>query len=257
MMALIKASPNGEHEPAIRGAVEWLNGHRGGWGQWGSTQGTVLSLKAMSAYAEHSRQTQASGAATLIVNGREVGTISFEKGHRDALAFDDFASVLTAGKNTIELRLAGDASLPYSIAIEYRSQTPQSSDAAKVSVTTSIAKSTVALGEGVRMRAKIVNKVSKDGVPMTLARIGIPGGLTFQTWQLKELRDKKIIDFYETRPREVIVYFRALAPGATKDVDLDLLAAVPGTYVAPASSAYLYYTDEHKTWAPPVSVTVK
>jgi len=33
-------------------------------------------------------------------------------------------------------------------------------------------------------------------------RIGIPGRLTLQTWQLKELREKGAIDFYETRPRE-------------------------------------------------------
>ena len=91
---------------------------------------------------------------------------------------------------------------------------------------------------------------------MTLARVGLPGGLTFQTWQLKELRDKKLIDFYETRPREVILYFRALPPGAVRDVPLDLLATVPGTFTAPASRAYLYYTAEHKDWAAPATVTV-
>jgi hypothetical protein len=31
---------------------------------------------------------------------------------------------------------------------------------------------------------------------------------------------------------------------------------VPGDTVAPASSAYLYYTSEHKSWADPVKVSV-
>jgi hypothetical protein len=92
---------------------------------------------------------------------------------------------------------------------------------------------------------------------MTLARVGIPGGLVFQTWQLKELRDKGLIDFYETRPREVILYWRALAPNAKKDVDLDLLASVPGRFTAPATSAYLYYTNEDKSWSAPPTVTVE
>ncbi len=91
---------------------------------------------------------------------------------------------------------------------------------------------------------------------MTLARIGIPGGLTTQPWQLKKLRDDGVVDFYETRPREVIVYFRALAPDAKKDVDLDLVASVPGRYVAPATSAYLYYTSEDQSWAPPLTLSV-
>jgi hypothetical protein len=35
------------------------------------------------------------------------------------------------------------------------------------------------------------------------------------------------------------------------------VAAVPGTYTGPASSAYLYYTAEHKDWAEPLRVTVE
>jgi hypothetical protein len=92
---------------------------------------------------------------------------------------------------------------------------------------------------------------------MTLARIGLPGGLTFQTWQLKELRDKGKVGFYETRQREVILYLRDMKPRASVDLDLDLVASVPGKYIAPASSAYLYYTDEDKSWTDPVAVTVE
>jgi hypothetical protein len=92
---------------------------------------------------------------------------------------------------------------------------------------------------------------------MTLARIGLPGGLTFQTWQLKELKDKGQIGFYETRQREVFVYMRDMKPGAVVELDLDLVSTVPGAYVAPASSAYLYYTDEDKSWSAPLAITVE
>ena len=106
-------------------------------------------------------------------------------------------------------------------------------------VTTQLDKPEIKLGESVKLRAHIENTTAA-GQPMTLARVGIPGGLTFQTWQLKELRDKGAIDFYETRPREVILYWRAMAPSAKKDIALDLLAAVPGHYAAPASSANFF-----------------
>jgi uncharacterized protein YfaS (alpha-2-macroglobulin family) len=254
-LALIKASPSSEHEAAIRAAVDWLNARRSGYGQWSNTQATILGLKALTAYADHARQMQAPGAATLVINGAPAGTIQFDKGKKDALVWDDIAAQLRPGHNTIELRLDSQATLPYSIAIEYRSAKPQSAAAAKVAVTTRLIKEQVKLGEGVKLRAHVEN-TSAGGVPMTLARVGIPGGLTFQTWQLKELRDKGAIDFYETRPREVILYWRALAPAAKKDIDLDLLATVPGSYEAPATSAYLYYTAEDKAWAPAVKVTV-
>ncbi|MEO7734927.1 MAG: alpha-2-macroglobulin family protein, partial [Kofleriaceae bacterium] len=254
-LALLKASPGNEYEPQIRSAVDWLNSKRSGYGQWSNTQATILGLKALTAYADHARQMQSSGAATLMINGEPAGTIEFDKGRKDALVWDDLASKLRPGHNTIALRIDGAAQLPYSIAVEYRSARPQSAAAAKIAVTTSLDKDQVKMGEGVKLRAHIENSTT-GGVPMTLARIGIPGGLTFQTWQLKELRDKGAIDFYETRPREVIVYWRGLAPSAKKDVALDLLAAVPGSYEAPASSAYLYYTAEDKAWAPAVKVTI-
>jgi uncharacterized protein YfaS (alpha-2-macroglobulin family) len=255
-LALIKASPNAEYEAQIRSAVDWLNKQRSGFGQWSNTQATILGLKAMTAYAEYGKQMQASGAATLVINGSPAGTIAFEKGRKDALVWDDIANKLKPGHNIIELQLAGGATLPYSIAVTYRAKNPQSSKDAKVTVTTQLAKSTVKLGEGVKLRARVENKTT-EGLPMTLARIGIPGGLTFQTWQLKELRDKGLIDFYETRPREVILYWRAMAPSVKHDIDLDLIAATPGAYEAPASSTYLYYTAEDKTWVAPVKVTVE
>ncbi len=258
VLAMIKASgKDSVYEPQIRGAVDYLNAHRSNGG-WNNTQSTILGLKALTAYTEHARQMTADGKATLVINGKPIGTIAFDKGRKDALVWDgaDLASALIAGDNQIEVRLDSTASLPYTIAIEYRSARPQSSPDTKVAVTTALDHTRVKLGEGVKLRAHVAN-TTKDGIPMTLARIGIPGGLVFQSWQLKELRDKGAIDFYETRPREVILYWRGMAPSQKHDISLDLLAAVPGTYEAPASSAYLYYTAEQKAWTAPVKVTVE
>ena len=253
VMALVKASPHNEYEAQIRSGVDWLNSHRSGYGEWANTQATILGLKALTAYSNHARQMQEPGSATLVVNGKALATIKFDKGRRDALTWTELP--LVAGVNHVELQLDSSAALPYSIAIDDREARPQSSDHAKVTVRTELTSSHAKMGEGVTLRAHVENR-TKDGIPMTLARIGIPGGMTFQTWQLKELRDKGLVDFYETRPREVIVYWRNMAPSATKDFELKLLASVPGDYEAPSSAAYLYYTAEDKTWAPPVAIKV-
>jgi hypothetical protein len=254
-LALIKADEGGAYAAPLRAAVDFLNARRGGYGQWGNTQATILGLKALTAYSSHTRQMAAPGRATLIVNGKRLTAIEFDKGRRDALVWDDLAGALAAGKNVIELELEGGAALPYTVSVEYRSARPQSAPGAKIAVAAQLSKSRVKMAEAVTLRAHVENRTA-GGVPMTLARIGIPGGLVTQTWQLKELRDKGLIDFYETRPREVILYWRELAPSAKKDIDLQLLAAVPGAYEAPASSAYLYYTAEDKAWAPPVAFEV-
>jgi hypothetical protein len=253
VLALLEAGQ--ENTQSARDGIKWLNDNRNGFGGYGSTQSTILALKAMTGYTAATRVTQSAGTATLFINGKQAGKLSFEKGQKDPLVFDDLAAALNKGKNTLELRLDSDNPLPYSVAIEYRTTQPASSSDAAVTVATELMKDEVPMGEGVRMNVTVQN-VTDQGIPMTLARVGIPGGLTFQTWQLKELKDKGLIDFFETREREVVLYFRSMAPSKKVDVPLELMAAVPGTFVAPASRAYLYYTDEHKNWAAPTTVTV-
>ncbi len=48
-----------------------------------------------------------------------------------------------------------------------------------------------------------------------------------------------------------------MGPNEKRHIKLDLKAEIPGTYTAPASSAYLYYTNEFKTWQEGTYVTVE
>jgi len=251
-MALMDA---GGHDGAVRDAIAWLNENRGGYGQWGATQATVLALKAMTEYTTASRVIRGSGAVTLVVNGEEVATEQYADGRRDPITFEGFGALLTAGANSIELRHTGEHALPYSVAVEYRSDTPADHPDAAVQIATRLEATEVPMGEAVRLWATVTN-TTDEGQPMTLARVGLPGGLTSQTWQLKELRDKGDIGFFETRAREVVLYLDGLAPGETKELPLDLVATVPGTYTGPASSGYLYYTNDQRTWAPGLEVRV-
>ncbi len=252
IMAMIKA---GGHGAKVRAAIKWLNENRGGYGQWGATQATVMGLKALLYYVKASRKMQHPGKIIVKINGKEVEAFAFAAGRREPILFSELAGHFTAGKNKIEIVHKGRGELPYSVAMSYRTAQPASSDKATVTMVTALQKQKVKMGENVRLEAVVKNKTDK-GQPMTLARVGLPGGLTFQTWQLKELRDKKLIAFYETRAREVILYFRQLKPNEERKVPLDLVATVPGDYTGPASSAYLYYTDEYKTWNAPAKVVV-
>jgi uncharacterized protein YfaS (alpha-2-macroglobulin family) len=254
LAALALIAAGADRAPEVRKAIAWLDQHRNGLGGYGSTQSTVLALEAMAAYARASRQTRAGGIVTLTVNGAVVDKLAYDKGHDGPLELP-IAQHLRPGNNTIDIALESTEPLPYSARIEWSSRQPVSDPATAVRLATRLARPTVRLGESDHMEVEVRN-ATDHGVPMTLARVGLPGGLTFQTWQLQELRDKHLIDFYETRPREVILYFRSLGPGAVRSVPLELMATVPGSYTSPASRAYLYYTNEHKHWVAPSTVTV-
>ena len=250
-LALLKSRAHAER---VRRAVRWLSEHRGGFGQWGTTQATVLALRALVENARANRQTRHAGSIRLRVNGKPAGQIDYKAGQRDTLVLDPLP--LHPGANQLTLVHAGKEAMPYSIAVSYRVKLPPSSPQAVVGLTTALSREQAKLGETVRLTARIENRTAR-GQPMTLARLGFPGGLRFQDWQLKELREKGEVAFFETRPREVILYLRQLAPGEHRALSLDLVAELPGRYTGPASRAYLYYTNEHKTWAPPHSVEIR
>ncbi len=113
----------------------------------------------------------------------------------------------------------------------------------------------VTMGATTRLTAT-VRALGAEDLAMTLARVGIPAGLSVQAWQLDDLVKTGVIDFYETAPRDVYLYFRGLPKGVERTIHLDLVAEVPGTYEGPASAAFLYYADEDQSWAPPLKVEI-
>jgi hypothetical protein len=110
-----------------------------------------------------------------------------------------------------------------------------------------------------------VENASDKGHGMTVAIIGLPAGLTLPE-DFKQLRDYTrlqdngtkpgLISAWETRGRELILYWRDLAPKAKIEVNLDLICRVPGEYSGPASRAYLYYNADQKCWVDPLKIRI-
>jgi uncharacterized protein YfaS (alpha-2-macroglobulin family) len=246
-LAVLAFLQSESHLDKARKGIEWLSSNRQGFGNWGATQATILAIKAFTKYAEASRAAKSPGSVIVLVNGKVAGRVSYEAGHKDALTMTLDGTHLKTGANTIRLTHDGKGELPYSGVITYRTKKPPSAPDALVELTTTIDKTTMKMGDTVRVWATVKNKTAA-GLPMTLARVGLPGGLTFQTWQLKELREKGEIAFWETRPREVILYLRHMAPNEEKKIPIDLVATVAGEYTGPASQAYLYYSDDKRVW---------
>ena len=151
--------------------------------------------------------------------------------------------------------MEGGAPMPYSIGVEYSALVPDSSKECKVGMEVKLTRPTIAEGELVEAYATVTNR-SKEAVPTPVAIVGLPGGLEPRHDQLKELVKKGTIDAYEVIGRDVVLYWRGLDGGQKVSVPLSLVAAVPGTYTGPASRAYLYYTDEHKTWVDGLKATI-
>jgi alpha-2-macroglobulin-like protein len=218
-------------------------------GMFGSTQATILTLKALTEYATLVRSTKHSGDIQIYVNQKLAESLSYPKETKDKLVMTEFTKFFTpSGDQKLKIEFSNTPeSLPYSVNVNWYTKHPASSNNCKVKLGTELSARSVKLNETVRLTATVTN-TSPNGLPMTMAIIGIPAGLSAQPWQLKELQEKQTFDFYEINDGYVFVYYRQLNGNEVKQVKLDLKAEIPGKFTGAASSAYLYYTAEDKSW---------
>jgi hypothetical protein len=248
----------GKQNVALNNAIQYLVSSRSGSGVFGSTQGTILALKAMTEFAKASKKTTESGTIEIYVDGKKAAEKKYSAGDKGAIEIAGLEQFLAGeGKHDVTIKYVGvKTPLPYAMSVDWSTSLPTSDKECNIDLSTKLASKTAMVGETVRLTATITNKRSAE-VPSTMAIIGIPAGFSVQPWQLKELQDKKVFDYYEMKGNNIAIYYRGMAASAVKQINLDLKAEMPGVYDAPASSAYLYYTNEYKTWSGMDRITIK
>jgi hypothetical protein len=255
VMALIKSGTASGN--MVNKGIEFIVTSRDSYGGFGSTQGTVLALKALTEYAKYSKKTEEDGTIEIYVDGHKIATKKYLAGEIELLSEKNLEKFLKEGQHKIKIKYIDVKNpLPYTVAINYHTFLPKSSKECKVSISTELKTSVVTIGETVRM-STLISNLTEEGLPMTMAILGIPSGLSPQPWQLKEIQEKHFIDFYEIRGNELFIYFRQMKPLEKREINLDLKADIPGNYEASASSAYLYYTNEYKSWNKPLNILIK
>ena len=253
--------------PQAQSAAKWISGNRLGSGGFGSTQATVLALKALVAMSGHS-QTRGGGMLEVRLVDEVVGSASLPNQAGSGAAVEirglgpKLESVLEeTGELSLELLSRGTRNLSYTIDVACNVSAPSSSEQCPVELSASFTGESakdqpVQVGTVLGVSARLQNKTAQ-GQPMTVAIVGLPGGVEARVEELDELRREGSFDYYEIRGRDVVFYWRTVAPEAIKRVEFHVTAAIPGKYVGPASRTYLYYTAEQKHWTEPLRVEIE
>lgn len=250
-LAMMRAGPD---RAAADRAVRWLGGARHGSYGWGGTQATVLALEAI-ASAALATADPTGGEVVVTVDGREAGRVRYTAAEHEGLVVD-LAAFLPPGEHRVALTHTGDRPVPYTVEATWRRDRPADAANAPLAVETTLAAGEVGLGETVRLVARVEN-TTQAPVASPLARIGLPAGVRVETKALEALRDRGRVAFFETRPREVTLYWEGMAAGEAHEVALDLVAEVPGTFTAPPTVVHPYYTTDAKRWAEGATLRIR
>jgi hypothetical protein len=263
----LKANRPGDFNVPVQKAIKWIGQQRGGYGGFGSTQSTILALKAVIAYTKANKKTAEGGELRLFAGNQAAAHLAFPAGAQEALVLNlpEPEKYLKPGKNAVRVEITGKNVFPYTLTWSYQTLKPVSAEQCAVRLNTSLDRATADEGETVHLTVTLENTLDK-GQGMAVAIVGLPAGLTLpeDMKQLKdhalprnEGKDRGLISAWETRGRELILYWRDLAPKQKIEVPLDLICRVPGEYSGPASRAYLYYNADRKHWIDPLQMTIK
>ena len=249
-----------KYTTAIKDATKWISQQRGGYGGFGSTQSTIMALKALILFADKNKHPSESGEIKLKIGEKVIGVRKFTEKDVEVIGLDieNPETVFKAGEAT-DVMIETDAkqSYPFALAYTYTTRTPVSAEKCAVAISTRLGKTDASEGDTVPLHLTFENK-QKKGQGMAVAIIGIPAGMKAPTdmKQLTDLREKGQIAYFETRGRELILYWRELAPEQKIDLTVDLVCDVPGEYRGPASRGYLYYDADHKHWVEPLAMKI-
>ncbi|MBT3377462.1 MAG: hypothetical protein HOJ57_03790 [Lentisphaerae bacterium] len=234
---------------AARKAVLWLAKQRTG-GRFGSTQATVLALRALMAV-----EPSGAGKIEVVINGKGAAMRHVSERQLETARLEGLADLFKVGDNTITLQFGGDKDIGYSIDLRMMTTRPANEPDSPLQLTLSPMEVNLVQAGVVEVVAEVRN-VSEEALGMTIVKIGVPAGMRPVLRQLEELKDDGKVALFETTPSEVVLYLDDVPPGGRLQTPIRLHADRLGTYSGPASCAYVYYNEESRWWVSPLKVTI-
>jgi uncharacterized protein YfaS (alpha-2-macroglobulin family) len=229
-------------------AIDYLLKSRSGYGGFGTTQATVLALKAITAYKGGHQPSDDAGELIVYVNNKEAMRAPYDSKSLKGLKLEGLGKYLKAGKNKIKVKYTNvKKPAPYTVRVNWNTTLPQTDEKVSIAISAKLDKEKVKLGETARLAVELKN-TTNNNLSSPLAVVGIPAGFSVQPWQLRELQEKQAFDFYEIVNNTIVFYYSYMQPREIKNIALDLKSEIPGTYESAAASAYLYYSNEFKFW---------
>ncbi len=226
-------------------------------GTWGSTQATVMSLKALLTSLANKQQ-DIDANVKVTVNGKEAGTFKVTKEDSDVMRQVDCKQLLVSGKNTVRIEFEGKGSMMYAVVGRHYVPWDKTDkiDSKLISIDIDYDRTELASDDILTAKAHIA--LNRPGTAnMVIVDLGIPPGFQVQSQELDKLVKDGVIQRFSQTSRQVILYFEKIEKDKPIDITYRMKAKFPVKARTPKSEVYLYYEPEVRATSAPVELTVK
>ncbi len=237
-------------------ALMYLVKSKDGSGTWGSTQATILSLKALVAGLGGAAQ---KGKAEFVirVGGKEAGKGEVTEDNADVLQLFDLKDFAKVGPNEVEIDTKGESNMMYQMVARHFApwdKKPQSKPVLEVAV--DYDRTTLSTADLLRAKATLRYHAATPTY-MVIVDLGIPPGFTADAGDFAEMFAQKKVEKFGMTARQVTLYLGDVKPGDVKTFEYGLKPKYPVRAKTPATVAYEYYTPVNRAAAAPVELTVE
>lgn len=248
-LALIKA---GLWPQSVKEALTWISKAKDSTGTWGSTQATILAMRALLAGSTSSLGQDFESVVTVQVNGRAVETFRVNKENSDVMKQMDLAKFLRPGENRIQFRQNPAGELPFQLAAAYwmpnfgspiTIATPTNPE--PLQIDQHYDRTTLAVNDQLTCAVAIKNNTGQP-INMAIVDLGIPPGFDVDDSTFDTMRERDQIAKFEATGTQIILYLRELSGKAPFTFSYGLRAKYPLRVQTPSSSVYEYYQPRNR-----------
>ncbi len=237
-MAVLALQKAKMYPVTMTGALTWLVEKRGSFGTWGSTQSTVLALKAL--LAGTATAAPAERRIEIRLGDDRIDTLVIPADQAEVMKQVDLTARLKTGSQILKLKEQSDATVGYQIVFRYHEPGNSEPQPEPLKIELFYDRENVVVGESIVTRATVTNQMPAVA-PMVMLDLPIPPGFRVDAGEWDAMVQSGRIDRYQLTPRQVIVYLRRLEPNQRLVLSYQLQAVTPSAVAVPAARVYEYY----------------
>ena len=251
----------GEASGTARKAITYIAAKKDAGGTWGTTQATIMALRAL-LLATEKGAADVRGTLVVLLNGKPVEKLVLTAENNDLLHQFAFKDVDSKGENTLEIRFEGKGGLAYQVVGRYFLPWDKKPENEPMSLDVAYDRTRLAQDDIATATATIKNNLPKSA-NMVMVDLGIPPGFELLSEDLDTYREKSTgqksgrLEKFSLTATQAILYFDSFAAGDTVTLRFRLRAKYPIRARTFQSKVYEYYDPEVNSIARPMQLEVR
>src|SRR5271157_2239833 len=251
----------GQASGIARKALSYITAKKDATGAWGSTQATIMALRALLLGAEKGSG-DVSGNVEIVLNGKSVTMLKLTTENSDLFHQFVFKDIDQASANRIDVRFEGKGNLGYQVVGQYFVPWDEIGVEEPLSIAVHYDRTHLAQDDIATATATIRNNLKKSA-NMVMVDLGIPPGFDLLSEDLQDYQEKSAgqrsgrLQRFSLTATQAILYFDSFAPGETVTLPFRLRAKFPIRARTFSSRVYEYYDPDVSSVARPVQLEIQ